>query len=75
LARAVPNYNEKGEVKEWIGTFTDIDDFKKLQNQKDNFLGIASHELKTPLTSLKLYTQVIERNLSQNGDQKNAAIA
>ncbi len=75
LARAVPSYNEKGEVKEWIGTFTDIDDFKKLQNQKDNFLGIASHELKTPLTSLKLYTQVIERNLSQNGDQKNAAIA
>lgn len=75
LARAVPIFNEKNEIKEWIGTFTDIDDFKKLQTQKDNFLGIASHELKTPLTSLKLYTQVIERNLLLNGDQRNAEIA
>jgi PAS domain S-box-containing protein len=31
--------------------------------QMDTFLGIASHELKTPLTSLKLSLQVAERRL------------
>lgn len=75
LGRAVANFNQNGEISQWTGTFTDIDDFKQLQTQKDNFLGIASHELKTPLTSLKLYTQFIETNLSKQGDLKNAEVA
>lgn len=75
LGRAVPAYDEKGSIKQWIGTFTDIDDFKQLQTQKDNFLGIASHELKTPLTSLKIYTQFIEKNLVRQNDLKNAKVA
>ncbi len=29
---------------------------KKLEKQKDAFLGIASHELRTPVTSVKAYT-------------------
>ncbi|MBW8524098.1 PAS domain-containing protein [Chryseobacterium chendengshani] len=75
LGRAVPAFDENGSVKQWIGTFTDIDDFKQLQTQKDNFLGIASHELKTPLTSLKIYTQFIEKNLVKKNDLKNAEVA
>ena len=30
-----------------------------LMKQKDDFIGIASHELKTPVTSLKAYTQIL----------------
>lgn len=75
LGRAVPNFAENGEVNQWTGTFTDIDEFKQLETQKDNFLGIASHELKTPLTSLKLYTQFIKNNLEKAGDPKNANVA
>lgn len=75
LGRAVPTFDENGAVSQWIGTFTDIDDFKQLQTQKDNFLGIASHELKTPLTSLKIYTQYIEKNLIKQNDLKNAQVA
>lgn len=33
----------------WVGTMTDIDERKRLENKKDEFLSIASHELKTPL--------------------------
>jgi signal transduction histidine kinase/PAS domain-containing protein len=33
--------------------------------QMDTFLGIASHELKTPLTSLKLSLQISERRLNK----------
>lgn len=75
LVRAIPVYNEENEIDLWIGTCTDIDDFKQLQQQKDDFLGIASHELKTPLTSLKLYSQYIERNLRSQGDLANANVA
>lgn len=75
LVRAIPIYNDEKVVESWIGTCTDIDDFKQLQQQKDDFLGIASHELKTPLTSLKLYSQYIERNLHNLGDTANASVA
>jgi two-component system sensor histidine kinase VicK len=41
---------------------------KKVQQQKDDFIGMASHELKTPLTSLKAIIQVANLKLSQSDD-------
>jgi len=34
---------------------------KKIEIQKDEFFNIASHELKTPLTSIKAFIQLIQR--------------
>ncbi|MGZ3873951.1 MAG: PAS domain-containing sensor histidine kinase [Mucilaginibacter sp.] len=59
LNRAVPLRNEKNEIVFWVGTATDIEDQKREMERKDEFIGIASHELKTPLTSLKGYLQLI----------------
>ena len=50
---------EKGEIVFWVGTATDIEDQKREMEQKDEFISIASHELKTPLTSVKGYLQLI----------------
>ena len=41
-----------------LGTVMDITARKELEQQKDEFISIASHELKTPLTSLKSYVQL-----------------
>lgn len=44
---------------------------QELMNRKDEFLNIASHELKTPVTSLKAYTQLLKRSISQSVEPDN----
>ncbi|MNK77971.1 Sensor histidine kinase YycG [compost metagenome] len=65
LLRMSPVYDGKS-IKNWVGTFTDIEDQKKVEKEKDEFLSIASHELKTPLTSIKAYMQLLDRKLKIN---------
>jgi len=64
-AQAIPFKDEQENITAWIGTCIDIDDQKKQLERKDEFIGVASHELKTPLTSLKGYLQLmgIQENL------------
>lgn len=64
----LPRFSSTGVFMGYIGTVIDIHDRKlfedKLQEAvkaRDVFLSIASHELKTPLTSLSLQTQLIGR--------------
>ncbi|MBL4675200.1 MAG: PAS domain-containing protein [Mucilaginibacter sp.] len=73
LSRALP-FTEDGVVVKWFGTNTDIDEQKQLARQKDDFLGVASHELKTPVTSVKAYAQVLGAMLSSEGEDKKAAM-
>jgi len=72
LARGLPIKNKNGEIIRWIGTYTDIHQLKELQRQKDDFLAIASHELKTPVTTIKAYGQILENLFRKSGDQKAA---
>lgn len=67
LLRIIP-IKEKNNQLKWVGTFTDIDDQKQMEKKKDEFLSIASHELKTPLTSIKAYAQLLERTLDTTVD-------
>jgi signal transduction histidine kinase/CheY-like chemotaxis protein len=43
-------------------------ELKKLSEMKSNFLSIASHELKTPLTSIKGYSDIIIDNMKEKID-------
>ncbi|TEW66980.1 PAS domain-containing protein [Mucilaginibacter phyllosphaerae] len=48
----------------------DITDRREIERRKDDFLSIASHELKTPLTTIKGYVQVMNRLLPENASEK-----
>ncbi len=63
-----PIKDEHGSIKEIILVHQDITERKELERQKDEFLGIASHELKTPVTSIKAYGQVLQTLFRRKGD-------
>lgn len=49
-----------------IALRAEIEFRKEAERKKDEFISIASHELKTPMTSIKGYIQLLERSLDKN---------
>ncbi len=70
LGRAAPFIDSHGKILKWFGTCTDINEQILIQQHKDEFISIASHELKTPLTSLTTSLQLLGRQLSKENDIK-----
>jgi signal transduction histidine kinase len=42
-----------------------------LERRKDEFIGMVSHELKTPLTSQKMFLELLRRNLAKEGSNES----
>ena len=83
LTRAIPIFDSAGNLTRWFGTNTDIHEEKinaqKLEQtgnelkaavaSRDEFLSLASHELKTPLTTLSLQLEILGMQLSSDTPQ------
>lgn len=54
--------------------FEDVTERDRLHHLKDEFIHLASHELKTPVTSLKGFTQLLLRRSQKQGDEQTAHI-
>jgi signal transduction histidine kinase len=59
LSRAVAVRDEEGHIVKWVCTTTDIQKIKEEEQRKEDFLKMVSHELKTPVTSIKGYVQLL----------------
>lgn len=68
----VPVLNAEGHVEAVAGTTRDITSLRELSRQKDEFIGIASHELRTPVTSAKAFAQLMLRRARKAGDTASA---
>lgn len=58
---AAPLLDDENNVSGGIVTFTDVTSRRKVLQEKDDFISVASHELKTPIASLKAALQLLER--------------
>jgi len=63
---AAPIRNPQGIVLGAVLIFRDITQKKYLEQKKDDFVSIASHELKTPVTSIKLFVELLQKKLNAN---------
>jgi PAS domain S-box-containing protein len=61
VTRGTPFYDENGEFAGYVGTAIDITERKRQEQIKDDFLALASHELKTPLAALMGYIHLLKR--------------
>lgn len=58
-------YNEHAQPYRLLGTALDITDIKSLEQKREEYIAIASHELRNPLTSLKLSIDLLSRDIAE----------
>jgi PAS domain S-box-containing protein len=73
----------EGRILLWVSICTDIDEQKRTEQalkvsekklrRRDDFISMASHELKTPLAVLKMQTQLVQKRLAKQGFHDFAA--
>ncbi|NTE03296.1 PAS domain S-box protein [Agrobacterium tumefaciens] len=61
--------DEMGNLAEYSGMFMDITERKLDELRKNDFIGMVSHELKTPLTAINGFVQVLQRKSKIDDDQ------
>lgn len=68
------NADKDGNPIAFAGFVMDITEQKRNEQLKNDFIGMVSHELKTPLTSMKGYIQMLQLKASREEDGYKAGI-
>ncbi|MBT1707959.1 PAS domain-containing protein [Fulvivirgaceae bacterium PWU5] len=66
--------NAAGRPESAVAVYQDITERKALEEQKDEFMAIASHELKTPVTSIRAFGEVLQEKFEHAKDTRNAGL-
>lgn len=74
IVNASAIHNKSGKVIAAVSIITDITEKKEMELRKDDFVNMASHELKTPITSLKLYVELMHQQLKDFKGEKTTKI-
>ncbi len=60
------------KVEEEKHTLAEIERLKEISRQKDHFITMASHELKTPVTSIRTFAQLLHQDYALAGNAEAA---
>jgi nitrogen-specific signal transduction histidine kinase len=60
-AKGKAMFNAEGEAIRFSGILEDVTEDYQLQQRKDEFISVASHELKTPITSISASLQILQK--------------
>lgn len=63
--------SEDNKMQGVVIIIRDITKIKEIDELKDEFIMTASHELKTPVTSIEMSIELLKENLEEKGEKKN----
>ena len=61
----------RGHIEFFVVMTRDISERKMEEQRREEHIGIASHELKNPITTLSLYSELLAKRLDLDSDKKN----
>ena len=67
----VPMKEKLGHVRFFVLMVQDISKGRALEQKREEFINIAAHELKNPITTLSLYSELLAKRLELERDKKN----
>lgn len=62
-----PIHDAAGAIRGAVAVLSDISELYRLEQQRQQFLAVASHELRTPITTIKAGLQLAARRLNREG--------
>jgi signal transduction histidine kinase len=66
LSSSAPLRSETGSITGAVIVFQDVTAQKSLEQQKNEFLSIASHELRTPITAIQGFAEILQMQMERN---------
>jgi len=67
-------FDADGNVYRFSGILQDVTEEYLLQQRKDEFISVASHELKTPITSLSASMQILQKLITTDISSEKIAV-
>lgn len=67
VASAAPLRSDDGSIDAVVGIFQDVSPLKEAERLRDEFISVVSHELRSPLTPIRGFSQLIARDLQREG--------
>ncbi len=68
IESTITNLIDHPGIKGMVSNFRNVTEKIMLEKQKDDFIGAATHELKTPVTSIKAYAQILSNRFRKDGN-------
>lgn len=66
MDNGAPQFDAEGNFIGYLRSLVDVHEIKELEHRKGQFITAASHELKTPVTSLKVYLHLIDEYINEH---------